>query len=236
MVDPEILAIAPIWYVVFVFSLTCHEAAHAWVAKRGGDDTAYLGGQVTLNPIPHIQRSPFGTVVVPLLSYLFAGWMIGWASAPYDPLWQQRYPHRAAWMALAGPVANFILVIIAFVGIKIGLSIGAFSPPSQIGAITDLVYASGGNASNAIATFLSILFSLNLLLFLFNLIPVPPLDGHSVVGLFMSERNALRFYEFAQNSPFALLGILIAWKAIGYIFWPSIQLALQLLYPGASYH
>lgn len=236
MVDPEILAIAPIWYAVFVFSLTCHEAAHAWVAKRGGDDTAYLGGQVTLNPVPHIKRSPFGTVVVPLLSYLFAGWMIGWASAPYDPLWQQRYPHRAAWMALAGPVANFILLIIAFIGIKIGLSIGAFSPPSRIGSITDLVYASGGGAAGAFATFLSILFSLNLLLFLLNLIPVPPLDGHSVVGLFMSERNALRFYEFTQNSPFALLGILIAWKVIGYIFWPGIQVALQLLYPGSNYH
>ncbi|MFQ5627960.1 MAG: site-2 protease family protein [bacterium] len=236
MLDPDILAIAPIWYVVFVFSLTCHEAAHAWVAKLGGDNTAYLGGQVTLNPVPHIQRSPFGTVVVPLISYLYAGWMIGWASAPYDPVWQQRYPHRAAWMALAGPVANFILIILAAIAIKIGLWMSAFSPPGSIGGITDLVYAENGGVAGTMALFLSIMFSLNLLLFLFNLIPVPPLDGHSVIGLFMSERNALRFYEFTQNSPFALIGILIAWKLISYIFWPGMKLALYLLYPGTGYN
>ena len=192
MFDPAILAAAPIWYVVFVFSLTCHEAAHAWAAKLGGDDTAYLGGQVTLNPVPHIQRSPFGTVVVPLISYLYAGWMIGWASAPYDPAWQQKYPHRAAWMALAGPGANFILILLAAFGIKIGLWMGAFSPPGSIGSITDLVYAANGGSAGALALCFSILFSWNLLLFLFNLIPVPPRDGHSVVGLVMRERNAGR--------------------------------------------
>lgn len=235
MIDPALLAAAPIWYVVFVFSLTCHEAAHAWVARRGGDDTAYLGGQVTLNPVPHIQRSPFGTVVVPLLSYVFAGWMIGWASAPYDPHWQQRYPHRAAYMALAGPVANFLLVLLAGICIKIGMWIGAFVAPSRLASITDLVAAPDGGIAAAVALFLSIMFCLNLLLGLFNLIPVPPLDGYTVVGLFMSEKNALKFYEATHNSPFALLGILIAWKVIGYVFWPSMKIALMLLYPETSY-
>ncbi|MCA9743380.1 MAG: site-2 protease family protein [Deferribacteres bacterium] len=235
MIDPALLSAAPIWYVVFVFSLTCHEAAHAWLAKRGGDDTAYLGGQVTLNPVPHIQRSPFGTVVVPLISYLYMGWMIGWASAPYDPHWQQRYPHRAAYMALGGPVANFILVILAGVGIKVGMMLGVFAAPSRLTGITDLVAAPAGGAAATVALFLSIMFCLNLLLALFNMIPVPPLDGHTVVGLFMSEKNALRFYNATQNSPFALLGIFIAWKVIGYVFWPSMKFALMLLYPGTNY-
>ena len=74
------LALGAIWYLVFLFSTTCHEAAHALVAKLGGDTTAAEGGQVTLNPIPHIRRSPFGMVVVPILSFLVGGWMIGWAS------------------------------------------------------------------------------------------------------------------------------------------------------------
>ena len=236
MLDPGLLAIAPIWYVIFIFSLTCHEAAHAFVAKLGGDDTAYLGGQVTLNPIPHMQRSPFGTVVVPLISYALGGWMIGWASAPYDPVWQQRYPHRAALMALAGPVSNFILVVVAALGIKIGLSAGVFEPPQSIGSISDIVFAPGGGAAGAVATFLSIMFSLNLLLFLFNLIPVPPLDGHAAAGLLLSARNAARFYELMQNSAFALIGLLIAWRVIGKVFWPCIEISLAILYPDVRYH
>ena len=82
----------PLWYVVFLLSVTCHEGAHAWAAYRGGDPTAYLGGQVSLNPIPHVRREVVGTVLIPLMSYMYAGWMMGWASAPYDPNWQDRYP------------------------------------------------------------------------------------------------------------------------------------------------
>lgn len=80
------------WYIVFLFSTTVHEAAHALVALKLGDDTAHRGGQVTLDPTPHVRREPFGMVVVPLLSYFLGGWMVGWASAPYDPEWARRYP------------------------------------------------------------------------------------------------------------------------------------------------
>ena len=82
MAFEEILAIAPMWYVAFLLSLTCHEAAHALVADWGGDSTAALGGQVTLNPVPHIQREPVGTVLVPIISLVWMQWMIGWASVP----------------------------------------------------------------------------------------------------------------------------------------------------------
>ena len=76
---PEMLMMGFISYMVFLFSTTCHEASHALVAKLGGDSTAALGGQVSLNPIPHIRRSPFGMVVFPLLSFfLSGGGMIGW--------------------------------------------------------------------------------------------------------------------------------------------------------------
>src|SRR3954469_2755940 len=105
----DVLAFGLIWFVAFLFSSTCHEASHAWVARRGGDETAHSLGQVSLNPFPHIQREPFGMVIMPWLSPIYAAGMMGWASAPYNPQWALRPPRRAAWMALAGPAANFAL-------------------------------------------------------------------------------------------------------------------------------
>src|SRR5258705_2222205 len=106
--SPELLAYGFVWYMAFLFSTTCHEAAHALVAKLGGDDTAALGGQVSLNPVPHIQREPWGMVVFPILSFfVFKSGMIGWTSAPFDPSWKRWYLRRAALMSLAGPAANY---------------------------------------------------------------------------------------------------------------------------------
>jgi len=82
-VSPDFIAIGMIWYIVFLFSTTCHEGAHSLVARIGGDPTAFHGGQASLNPIPHIRRAPFGMVVVPILTYILPPhWMFGWASAP----------------------------------------------------------------------------------------------------------------------------------------------------------
>ena len=72
--SPDQFVLLPLWYAVFLLSLTCHEAAHALAAHRGGDPTAYLGGQASLNPLPHVRREPVGTIVVPALSFLFMGW------------------------------------------------------------------------------------------------------------------------------------------------------------------
>jgi len=103
------LADGLLYYVVFLFSTTLHEAAHAWAAARGGDLTAYQGGQVSLSPVPHIRREPIGMVVLPLFAVLTTGWPFGYASALYNPDWARRCPHRAAWMALAGPAVNLTL-------------------------------------------------------------------------------------------------------------------------------
>ena len=185
---PQFLALGLIWYIVFLFSTTCHEGAHSLVAQLGGDPTAFHGGQVSLNPLPHIRREPVGLVFVPILSYFVAHWMIGWASAPYNPAWQQRYPKRAAWMALAGPAANFILVILAAVCIHVGIMTGAFRMPESVGFTHVVEAARSGNAAFG-ATFLSILFVLNLLLGTFNLLPVPPLDGNTADYAFHERRR-----------------------------------------------
>ena len=92
----ENLGTGLVWFVAFLLSTTVHEAMHAWVALRGGDPTAYHGGQVSLSPIPHIRREPLGMLVVPLLTSLTQGWAMGWASAPYDPNWAARHPRLLA--------------------------------------------------------------------------------------------------------------------------------------------
>jgi Zn-dependent protease len=234
-VKPSDIALGAVWYLAFLLSTTCHEAAHALAAKLGGDPTAFEGGQVTLNPIPHIRRSPFGMVVVPLLSYALGGWMIGWANAPYDPNWQRRYPHRAAWMALAGPAANFTLMLLAALAIRAGVALGHFAPPDSISGYSTLTVPALGAAPTFVTSALSILFMLNLLLGTFNLLPVPPLDGYSAITLLMPEALALRYLDFMRKGNFMFLGLIVAWKAYGYVFDFVFSLGLRLLYPGAHY-
>lgn len=231
---PETIALGVVWYVVFLLAITCHEGAHALAAKLGGDPTAFEEGQVTLNPIPHIRREPFGTVVVPIISYALAHWMVGWASAPYDPHWALRHPRRAAWMSLAGPAANFTLMLLAAIGIRVGIALGHFQQPDSV-SFTHVVEATNPAAMGFLATFLSILFVLNLLLGTFNLLPVPPLDGNTGITLLMPERTALRFLDFSRGSGFAMIGLLAAWIVYGRIFRVLFSMALGILYPGTSW-
>jgi hypothetical protein len=129
------LADGLLWYMAFLFSTTLHEASHAFAAFRLGDRTAYEGGQLTLDPIPHILREPFGTVVVPIISFLLGGWMIGWASVPYDPQWAYDNPRSSAKMSAAGPAANLLLALLAALAIRLGIMGGLFSPPDGCGII-----------------------------------------------------------------------------------------------------
>ena len=238
--DTQFLVMGVIWYVVFLFSTVCHEGAHALAGKLGGDPTAFHGGQVSLNPFPHIRREIFGTVIVPIASYFLTHppWMIGWASAPYDPVWAQRHPRRAAWMALAGPAANFILMIAAAIAIRVGVVMGAFHAPETVSSYAQITQAVNNTSSGAqlAAAALSILFVLNLLLGTFNLLPFPPLDGHNGVTVLMSESVARRFMA-STFSGLGFAGLLIAWFVYGKIFAVVYPLALNLLYyPGVHYH
>jgi Zn-dependent protease len=234
---PDTLAFAFLWYVAFLFSTTCHEAAHALAARLGGDPTAYHGGQVTLNPLPHIEREPWGMVVIPLISFFIFGWVIGWASAPYDPLWQRRYPRRAAWMALAGPAANLLIMLLAAAGVWLGVRLGHLRHPTvaQIGGAHGVVEAVNPEQFGFLAAFLGVFFILNLLLGTFNLLPLPPLDGHAGITLALSEKQALRVMEFGQDRSFHVLGTLIAWYVFGKIIPVVFLLGLKLLYPSVTY-
>ena len=219
----ELMSEFLLWAMAFIFSATCHEAAHALVAKLGGDPTAYYGGQVTLDPTPHIKRSPFGMVVVPLISFFMFGWMIGWASAPYDPRWARRYPHRAALMSLAGPAANFVLLLLCLIVLRIGLSTDLFIRDDQ-----SLFLTGQGTAWATIARLFSIAFTLNLILGVFNLIPLPPLDGAQGILIFFKERHADVIQEKLQL--LGMFGLIIAWLIFNRIAGPVIVGGWFLVY------
>lgn len=220
----DFLALLPLWYVAFLFSTVCHEAAHALVAKWGGDRTAYSGGQVTLDPLPHIKREPFGLVVIPILSLMTSHSMWGWGSAPFDPFWQIRYPRRAALMALAGPTTNFLLAILAAIAMHAGIAAGIFVP---VGALS--VASLQGGLLEGLGQLMTILLQLNILLGVFNLLPFPPLDGYSVMGLFLPEDVFLKFLEFVRSPGFSLIGLLVALQVLPYLVAPVMMFAARVI-------
>lgn len=222
-----------LWFVAFLFSTTVHEAMHALVALRGGDPTAYHGGQVSLSPIPHIRREPVGMLLVPLLTALTQGWAIGWASTPYDSRWAARYPRRAAMMSAAGPAGNLLIAFAAFVLIKAGLASGWFLPPDSV--TFEHLVTGADNGRSFIGELLSIFLTLNVLLCAFNLIPLPPLDGASVLGLFIPESSAIRLRELSHTPMFQLVGLLIAWRIFPVIVGPLFGLVLKAVHPSLGY-
>lgn len=228
--DVQLLAKLPLWLAAFLLSLTCHEAAHALAGRLGGDSTA--AAQVTLDPLPHMRREPFGTLVVPILSFFLqgGGWMIGWASAPYDPTWASRHPRRAAGMAAAGPAANFALALLAALAMRIGIAAGYFDLPTSGLTLETLVVAPSGVAQG-LALFLSVLFSINLILGCFNLIPLPPLDGYAIVPLVLNDRLRDKWFRLFSGGG-ALMGLILAWVLFDRMMPPVFQTAIGLLYSG----
>jgi len=224
---PEFL----LMYLVFVFSTTFHEFAHAWVARRGGDDTAYLGGHVTLDPTPHIRRSPLGMVLIPIFSYLQAGWMIGWASVPFDPRWGSRYPLRQALMSLAGPAANFLLATIALVALRAMIGAGIFQIPIRGPHLIALPEGVSWSSPLAALGFgLSNMFELNIVLGLFNLIPLPPLDGAGVAEGVAPRLLGGLYGKLREVPMIELLGVLAASALFSEYAGPLVWAALRLLY------
>ena len=218
-----------VWLIVFVISITVHEAAHAWAAYLGGDPTAYQGGQVSLNPLPHMRREPFGMVLIPLVTTFTNGFPIGWASTPYDPRWEERHPRRAAWMAAAGPAANLALALAALVALRVGLDAGVFSLPAQLDA-THLVVADT-DFLDGLGRFLSMLLVLNTILCLFNLVPVPPLDGASAITLLLPAQAGLRLRQALRQPAIAMAGLFAVWFGFGAIVRPVFGILIRLVHP-----
>jgi Zn-dependent protease len=232
-VPAEVFHALVFWLPAFLFSTTVHEAAHAWAALRLGDPTAYLSGQVSLSPWPHVRRSPIGMLVIPLITSLTQGWTLGWASTPYDPEWADRHPRRAAFMALAGPLGNLTIAAAVYLIIQAGLAFGAFEPP-QTASVQHLVAnalpADPLQAGDFLAEGLSVLLALNVLLMVFNLLPLPPLDGASVFTLLLPVRGARAMRAAVAAPGLSFVGIIAAWQLFPALAAPVMRALVRVLY------
>ncbi len=179
-----------VWILPVVFAITVHEVAHGWVAKKYGDNTASMLGRLTLNPIKHIDW--FGTVILPgLLLLTGTGFIFGWAKpVPVDARNFKKPRHDMAMVALAGPVANLLMALgwalLARIGVIIGVE--AISLP--------LIYT--GIAG----------ISINLVLALVNLLPIPPLDGSRILSGLLPNRLAWQYNQLEPYGFYILIALL----------------------------
>lgn len=196
-----------------LFALTVHECAHAWTAYRMGDPTAMMLGRVTLNPLKHLD--PIGTAA------LFLSGMFGWAKpVPINPRNFRNISRGLTLVALAGPLSNLALAAF-FAGVYQLLLIGGMTIVSYVGpAVYKPVF---------VMVELSVL--LNISLAVFNLIPIPPLDGSRILSNFIPARQALAYARFEQYG-FMVLMLLIVTGVINRIVSPLVYLTAGLLTGG----
>ena len=199
---------------VVVPSIILHEVSHGVVALAFGDDTAKRAGRITLNPVPHID--PFGTIILPALLALTTLGVIGWAKpVPVNPHRLRKPREQSLYVALAGPATNIGLALLSVIALK------ATSPP-YIGVVTS------DGISFAEAMFL--MGFVNVLLAVFNLIPLPPLDGSAVVERFLPPSAWPGWMKFKQYSfGILLIIVLLVPGALDRIFDPALDLWAKLL-------
>ncbi len=177
-----------------LLAITLHEVAHGWVALRCGDPTAKAQGRLSLNPLRHID--PIGTVVVPALLAIFGGFIFGWAKPVPVNYHRLRQPKRdMAFVALAGPGANFIMAL----GWGLTMAIGYHLQADWIWLGQPLLWMGGAGVN------------VNVMLGVLNLAPIPPLDGSRVLAGVLPDRYG---EAMAQMEPYGLI-ILVALMALG---------------------
>jgi Zn-dependent protease len=192
-----------IWAIPVLLAITLHEAAHGWVADRLGDPTARNLGRISINPLRHVD--PMGTVVIPLLLVLLSGFVIGWAKpVPVDPRRFKQPLLDMAIVALAGPASNFIMA--SCWALLISLSTTFLVSGSLMMHLIQI-----GKAG----------VTINLILFVLNLFPIPPLDGGRVVAGVLPREMALAFMRIEPFGMWIILALLVS-GVLGQILWPVV--------------
>ena len=200
-------------FIGLLLALTVHEAAHAWAAFQLGDPTAKLQGRLSLNPAVHID--PIGTVMLPLLAFATGAPIIGWAKpVPVDGRYLKHFRRDFMWIALAGPISNLLLAILASLLLRalphLPLSVGSI-------AVVEPLFE-----------FASRFFFINVLLACFNMIPVPPLDGSNVVAALLPPRLAYQWDQVRQYGIFILYGLMLT-GVLGRLIGPPSRFIAGLL-------
>ncbi len=225
------LLLAVFEFVVLLFSLSLHEAAHAWMANRLGDPTARMLGRVTLNPIKHIDL--VGTIIIPLFMLFMPGYgqfLIGWAKpTPVTPRNFKNVTRDDILTTVAGPVSNVLAAIVA----AIALLVLSRSSANGAAIVHQIAGGHGIDPSFMASSLLplALLFymgvTLNLILFVFNLLPLPPLDGSHVVR-HMLPYNALRVYDSLGLISLILI-LFVGGRVIGYVVDPALGVINNIL-------
>ena len=212
---PEHIALGLTTYVVLLFSLSVHESAHAWMAWRLGDETAMRLGRVSLNPIVHID--PVGTLLFPLIQIFTNVPLLGWAKpTPYNPAnFRRDVSMRTGHVlvAAAGPVSNFLLALV-FTGVLVVLVRGGLVQTRDSFLLTLTVLG----------------IQLNVLLALFNLVPIPPLDGSKVASFGLRGELGDKYDRVVGPYGFVILMVLLMSGALSYVLGPIQNLILRALF------
>jgi Zn-dependent protease len=216
---------------VLLFALSFHEAAHGWMASRLGDQTARMLGRITLNPLKHID--PIGTVIVPALAVL-SGWpLIGWAKP--TPVTTRNFKHYVRddiLTTLAGPASNLLTAIVAMLLLLLLKTISAQTVLSAVASVqmgvADVGVVNGNPIVFPLALLLYYAVFLDLLLMLFNLLPLPPLDGSHILR-HMLPYNWLRVYD-SLGIVSMLLIFFLGGRVIGVFLGPAIALFNHVLF------
>jgi Zn-dependent protease len=218
--------------VVLILAFSVHECAHAWTAWKLGDPTARMLGRVTLNPIKHLD--PIGSIVFPLISLVYGGFLIGWAKpTPVTGRNFKNYRRDDILVTLAGPASNLLSATIALILLIV---IKHIAPGGETSIATAMAIAmhipgvatEGLPALFPIALFLYLVIFINLLLFVFNLIPLPPLDGSHILRHFLPYKAA-QLYD--RMGMFALLILfLVGGRFIAAFFYPLYNVFNHILF------
>lgn len=212
-----------VYMVVLLLAISAHEAGHAWMSYKFGDNTAYDLGRVTLNPVSH--TDPIGTLLIPIVSFILGAVggalgsipLIGWGKpTPVNPNNWTNYKWGNVMVSVAGVLANLILLTIGIIAAKIMLSQGF--------EILDFF----GQSKNPLAMLVGNLMLLNLSLFVFNLLPFPPLDGSKILQTFMPE-STRPLFDLLEQFGFLILMFLIYIGVFRFIITPFLYGLLYLL-------
>jgi len=212
--------------IVLLFSVIFHEVAHGWIAYKLGDPTAKNLGRLTLDPIPHID--PMMTIIVPIFLYITMGFAFGGAKpVPVNPYNFKRPKRDMAIVAAAGPVSNLILAAVAIILYKVLTGFGILEPMTL-----SRFYADDLSIIDNLFQFTVII---NVVLMVFNLLPIPPLDGSKILMGFLSHENAMKFESFSRYGFIIIIGIIllgdvINFSLIGAVIRPVMTFSLNLLY------